>query len=79
MAGTAEGGRKAMKTAQKRYGKDYPSKIGSKGRKAAGRRFDDNTAAEFGSKGGRRSKRGSAKRVRPQDLASYPLHYEDIG
>lgn len=61
MAGTTEGGKRAVITNKERYGNDFYVEIGAKGGKAGttgGFYADPDKARTVGSIGGKRSKRG---------------------
>lgn len=60
MAGSSEGGKKAMETNKKRYGADFPARIGAKGGRnghTGGFWADRELARTAGAKGGRISRR----------------------
>ena len=64
MAGTKEGGLKAMKTNYKKHGKDFYRNIGRKGGKKTGMKgfaLNPELAKIAGRRGGLISKRGKAK------------------
>lgn len=77
MAGTIMGGKHAAETNRKLYGDDFYSRIGKiggkKGRTGGFAAATPEERSEWGRKGGKKSKRGSGKKLRPTWI---PVDYQ---